>query len=58
MSTVISKRFKDYIPSLVSYIAVLPAAVKPSNLKDIVYIDYLSILILAIPVSLHMQKSE
>jgi len=28
-SAVISKRFKDYMPSLVSYITVLPAAVKP-----------------------------
>jgi len=37
MSAVISKRFKDYMPSLVSYITVLSAAVKPSNLKDSVH---------------------
>ena len=37
MSAIISKRFKDYMPSLVSYITALPAAVKPSNLKDSVH---------------------
>jgi len=33
----ISKRFKDYMPSLVSYITVLLAVVKPSNLKGSVH---------------------
>ena len=39
MFAVINKRsrFKDYMPSLVSYITVLPAVVKPSNLKDSVH---------------------
>ena len=37
MSVVISKTFKDYIPSLVSYITALPAAVKPSQLQDSVH---------------------
>ena len=41
MSAVISKRFKDYMPSLVSYITILPAAVKPSNLKDSVHCSLL-----------------
>jgi len=34
MSAVISKRFKNYMPTLVSCITVLPAAVKLSNLKE------------------------